>query len=246
MKERKELKNILVVIMLLIGSVGNISAQSTHYLFFQTENNQPFYLRIMGATLSSNATGYLLIPKLTDGKYEIQVGFAKSTTEQAFSFNMEGRDMGFSLKQELDNTWSLFNLVDFSLLRGTTVNIQIEPEIVKKDTVVKAEVKAEVKKMEKEEVKEPVVPVEKPVVKPQVKVKPVLPEISKIYDRSSVDGVDMVFVVKELTRSDTVILYVPAIKPAGIAGKVADNKAKDQLNETKMLSTLITHPFKTN
>lgn len=246
MKEPKGMKSMLVVIMLVIGSVGNISAQSTHYLFFQTENNQPFYLRIMGATLSSNATGYLLIPKLTDGKYDIQVGFAKSTTEQAFTFNMEGRDLGFSLKQELDNTWSLFNLVDFSLLRGTTVSIQIEPEIVKKDTLVKAEVPVEVKKTEREEVKEPIVPAEKPIVKQQIKVKPVLPEVSKIYDRSSVDGVDMVFVVKDLTRSDTVILYVPAIKPPGMAGKVADNKAKDQLNGTKMLSSLITHPFKTN
>ncbi len=101
MKGAKALHTCLCIMSLLLLGIERVSAQATHYLFFQTENNRPFYLRIMGSTLSSNASGYLLIPKLTDGKYEIHIGFAQSEEEQAYEITVEGKDLGFSLKQEL-------------------------------------------------------------------------------------------------------------------------------------------------
>ncbi|MBL0882963.1 MAG: hypothetical protein IBJ16_06410 [Chitinophagaceae bacterium] len=185
-----------------------VDGQTGHYLFIQTENNQPFYLRLMGANLSSNASGYLLIPKLTNGEYELNVGFAQSDKEQKFVVKVEGKDLGFSLKQELDNTWSLFNLVDFTLLRGVLVNIQPKEEKKQSELEIPAE---PVKPILKEAaiVKE-VVPSPKPVK--------ILPEIKKIYDKASDEGIDMVFVVSGSPKNDTVILYVPALKPKGGAG----------------------------
>lgn len=82
----------------------------------------------MGTNLSSNASGYLLIPKLNNGEYELNIGFAQSDKEQKFVVKVEGKDLGFSLKQELDNTWSLFNLVDFTLVKGVSVNSQPKEE----------------------------------------------------------------------------------------------------------------------
>lgn len=185
-----------------------VNAQTGHYLFIQTENNQPFYLRLMGANLSSNASGYLLIPKLTNGDYELHIGFAQSDKEQKFMVKVEGKDLGFSLKQELDNTWSLFNLVDFTLLKGVSVNVQ--PKEVKKQP-------------ELEIPSEPVQQISKePTIIKEVASSPkpvkVLPEIKKIYDKVSEEGIDMVFVVSGSPKNDTVILYVPALKPKGEAG----------------------------
>jgi len=187
---------------------STVNGQTGHYLFIQTENNQPFYLRLMGANLSSNATGYLLIPKLTNGEYELNIGFAQSDKEQKFMVKVEGKDLGFSLKQELDNTWSLFNLVDFTLLKGLSVKVQPKEET--KQPVV--EIPAEpVKQISKE-------PLTVKEVIPSPKLVKGLPEIKKIYDKASEEGIDMVFVVSGSPKNDTVILYVPALKPKGEAG----------------------------
>lgn len=207
---------------LLLMGLCTVSAQTTHYLFFQTENNKPFYLRLMGSTLSSNASGYLLIPKITDGKYEIHIGFAQSEVEQQFELVVEGRDLGFSLKQELDNSWSLFNLVDFSLYKGKTVTTTPKQLIKTEDEVV---VLNEVKEAEKQVGKKQIQKADTvAVVKEVPKPKSVLPQVSKIYDRTSAEGIDMVFVVNGIPKSDTVIIYVPAIKPPGVAGGNLKNR----------------------
>lgn len=203
-------KTLSLITGLLFFSI--VSGQTGHYLFVQTENNQPFYMKIMGSNLSSNATGYLLIPKLTDGEYEIMIGFALSDKEHKFNFKVDGKDLGFSLKQELDNNWTLFNLVDFSLIKGQSMNVQPKEEKKQPEIVAPIEPAKEVPKEQelktsgKETVQNP-----KPVR--------MLPEIKKIYDRVSEDGIDMVFVVSGSPKNDTVILYVPALKPRGEARK---------------------------
>ncbi len=207
-------KILFVITGLLFFSMTS-SGQTGHYLFVQTENNQPFYMRIMGGNLSSNATGYLLIPKLTDGDYEIMIGFAQSDKEHKFNLKVEGKDLGFSLKQELDNNWTLFNLVDFSLIKGQSMNVQ--PKEEKKQPEVFATIEP-VKEVPKEQVSNTS---GKESVQNHKSVK-ILPEIKKIYDRVSEDGIDMVFVVSGSPKNDTVILYVPALKPRGEAQKAKE------------------------
>ena len=210
-------KTLCLITGLLFFSI--VSGQTGHYLFVQTENNQPFYMRIMGTNLSSNGTGYLLIPKLTDGDYEIMIGFALSDKEHKFNFKVEGKDLGFSLKQELDNNWTLFNLVDFSLIKGQSVNIQSKEEKKQSEIVAPTEPAKEVPKDEdlKTSGKEKV---------QNLKPVKVLPEVKKIYDRVSEDGIDMVFVVSGSPKNDTVILYVPALKPRGEAQRFKDLRSE--------------------
>lgn len=202
-------KTLCLITGLLFFSLA--SGQTGHYLFVQTENNQPFYMRIMGTNLSSNATGYLLIPKLTDGEYEIMIGFALSDKEHKFNFKVEGKDLGFSLKQELDNNWTLFNLVDFSLIKGQSMSVQPKEEKKEPDVEPIKEVPKEqdLKTAGKEAVQ-------------NLKPVKILPEIKKIYDRVSEDGIDMVFVVSGSPKNDTVVLYVPALKPRGEAQKTKE------------------------
>jgi hypothetical protein len=182
----------------------------------------------MGANLSSNATGYLLIPKLTNGEYELNFGFAQSDKEQKFVVKVEGKDLGFSLKQELDNTWSLFNLVDFTLLKGLSVNIQPKEEKKQPELEIPAE---PVKQISKE-------PVTVKEVTTSSKPAKVLPEIKKIYDKASEEGIDMVFVVSGSPRNDTVILFVPALKPKGAAGVPGESIRQQQKdNPQSMIRT---------
>lgn len=250
MKGVKPIRSCFLVLGLLLVGLGSTSAQTTHYLFFQTENNKPFYLRIMGSTLSSNANGYLLIPKLTDGKYELHIGFAQSEAEQQFEITVEGRDLGFSVKQELDNSWSLFNLVDFTLYKGKTVAVVPKPLVkTEEEVVVQNEVKEAGKPAQKNEIKKADTVVKTvAIINEMPKPKSVLPQISKIYDRTSAEGVDMVFVVNGTPKSDTVIIYVPAIKPPGMAGghlksrEIQHNKVEQVY--VNPVQSVITNPFK--
>jgi len=249
MKGVKPIRNCFLVLGLLLVGLGSSSAQITHYLFFQTENNKPFYLRIMGSTLSSNASGYLLIPKLTDGKYELHIGFAQSEAEQQFEITVEGRDLGFSVKQELDNSWSLFNLVDFSQYKGKTVAAVPKPQIkTEEEPVLTDTVKEEEKPVVKKENRPTDSLVKPEMVKEVQKKKIPLPLIAKIYDKTSLDGIDMVFVVNGTPKSDTVIIYVPAIKPSGMAGGQLKSRViqynKGEQVFANPFQSIITNPFK--
>lgn len=218
---------------------STVYGQSAHYLFIQTENNQPFYLRLMGANLSSNATGYLLIPKLSNGEYELNIGFAQSDKEQKFTIKVEGKDLGFSLKQELDNNWSLFNLIDFSLIKGFAVAVQSKEE--QKEAVVEMSdepIKEPIKQVGKEQETKPTAI--KEVVQSPKAIK-VLPEIKKIYDKATEEGIDMVFIVSGSPKNDTVILYVPALKPKGEAGLIKD-LTRQQVNNHYPMMIIDTNP----
>lgn len=214
---------------------STVYGQVSHYLFIQTENNQPFYLRLMGANLSSNATGYLLIPKLSDGEYELNIGFAQSDKEQKFTIKVEGKDLGFSLKQELDNNWSLFNLVDFSLIKGHAVAVESKEE--KKEAVVEMPVEP-IKQVFKEHETKPA-PIKEVVQSPKsIKV---LPEIKKIYDKTTEDGIDMVFIVSGSPKNDTVILYVPALKAKGEARITKDLMRQQVKNHYQLIIRRANH-----
>lgn len=241
MKGAKPIRSCCILLGFLFMGFGSLSAQTTHYLFFQTENNKPFYLRIMGSTLSSSATGYLLIPKLTNGKYEIHIGFALSNTEQQFELTVEGQDLGFSLKLELDNSWNLFNLADFSQYRGKTVSVTPDPQLKKEEPVITNTVKETEKQADKKETNKADSTIGPVTEKELAKKKIPLPLISKIYDRASLEGIDMIFVVNGTPKSDTVIIYVPAIKPPGIAIKMP--KSREIYNSQREQVSTNTIPF---
>jgi hypothetical protein len=181
--------------------------QHARYIYIQSENNQPYYVRLNGNTYSSNASGYLLIPQLNSGDYTIQLGFARSTAEYAFSFPIAQDDRGFSLKQGVDNGWSLFDMVSFNIIKGNLVTVKEteEPKAAEQKPVETKvpEQKAVVQKAAAE-VKTPIpasVTIEKKTV--------VNTSIRKIYEKAGADGIDLVYVVPNGNKADTVILFVP-------------------------------------
>ncbi len=94
----------------------NVSAQEKHFIFIQSDSNQPFYVSMNGKIYSSSASGYLIVPKLTDGEYDFAVGFAKNEyPEQNFHTVIDKKDVGFNLKNLAEQGWGLFNLQTLTL-----------------------------------------------------------------------------------------------------------------------------------
>lgn len=100
-----------LVFLLLLNIPFGVKAQQNHFIYFQTEGRQPFYAKLDKKVLSSSASGYLIIPKLKDGTYNISIGFAKNENgEQNYVCTIDNRNAGYLVKNFGDKGWGLFNL----------------------------------------------------------------------------------------------------------------------------------------
>ena len=75
-----------------------VSAQKVHFVYFETDNAQPFYLKWDDKVYSSNAAGSFLLPNLPDSSYTLSIGFPSTSTESKFRLAVNGRDYGYAIK----------------------------------------------------------------------------------------------------------------------------------------------------
>ena len=191
----------LTVSFLVFFSFG-LTAQQNHFIYFQTENKQPFYVKLDKKLLSSSASGYLIVPKLQDGAYTLTIGFPKNIwPEQNITCSVNKKDDGYLLKNFGDKGWGLFNLQTLEVVMAaqkaaadqavilvnktddfskTLSNVINDPSIAKTEEV-KPVIKEEIKPVEEIKKEEPVKLVIKEEVKPvnetkKEDVKPVIKE----------------------------------------------------------------------
>ncbi len=102
---------------------GTAFAQEKHFVFIQSDNKQLFNVSLNGKVYSSNASGYVIIPKLTDGEYTATIGFAANAfPEQSFKYVIDKKDLGFNLKNFAEKGWGLYNLQTFAVTMAGDLN----------------------------------------------------------------------------------------------------------------------------
>lgn len=95
----------------------SVKAQQNHFIYIQTDNKQPFYVRQDKNVYSSTASGYLVLSKLKTGSYDLVFGFPKNEwPEQNIHCSLEDKDLGYLLKNFGEKGWGLFNLQSLSVL----------------------------------------------------------------------------------------------------------------------------------
>ncbi len=108
----------LILFVTLLNSSA-LQSQQTNFIHIQSDANQPFAVQLKGLTYSSSTTGYLVIPQVPAGEHTLLIGFAGNNfPEYNFQCTMADKPRGFSLKQGVDNSWTLFDMVDFTVIRG--------------------------------------------------------------------------------------------------------------------------------
>lgn len=108
-------------------------AQHNHFIYIQSSDKKPFYVSLNNRNFSSSADGYLIIPKLTDGEYQLQLGFTDGQQpEQKFTIKVVNRDDGYSLKNLGDKGWGLSNLKTKETILSSTA--PVTSEITSNDT----------------------------------------------------------------------------------------------------------------
>ena len=104
------MKSLYLLIIFICFSAG-LYAQQNHFVYIQTENKQPFYVRMGDKVLSSSTSGYMVIAKLRDGDHDLFIGFPKNEwPQQRISIRVKNNDAGYVLKNFDAKGWGLFNL----------------------------------------------------------------------------------------------------------------------------------------
>jgi Domain of unknown function (DUF4476) len=131
------MKHLLILItVLFIGFLQGYS-QQYHFVYIQTDQQQAFYVKTNNRLYSSSASGYVIIPKLTDSSYRFIIGFPRNEwPEQSFVCMVNKADLGYQLKNFDAKGWGLFNLQSLTLqLSGELQPPGAPATAIKKETV---------------------------------------------------------------------------------------------------------------
>lgn len=110
------MRDLLLVIALILSQTTLLS-QDRYFMFVQTENEQAFYARLQGRTMSSSASGYLIVPRITDTTISITIGFPKRIfPEQTFLIRNIKSDKGYLLKNIPEKGWMLSDMQSGDIL----------------------------------------------------------------------------------------------------------------------------------
>ena len=110
------MKGIYFLILFFVVA-ASAKAQPFHYIYIQTEDKQPFYVRAKEKIYSSSESGSLTISKLIEGDFIFSIGFPKNSWPvQKYKITISQKDVGLILKKSTDNLWSLFNLQSLQLI----------------------------------------------------------------------------------------------------------------------------------
>ena len=201
----------LVVILIFAFTAIAATAQQNHFLYLQTETGQPFYVKLNNKLISSSSAGYMIIPALADGDYNLVVGFPKDQfPEETFDISMEN-NKGFLIKNFGEKGWGLFNMQSLAVIHGqnsetgiaTTQNTEIQNDafsnmlanVVKDSSILRNHVDVtQPEKIKKDEISS---------------VAEGSSPIKKILNEKDADGVQLVY-VDNTENTDTVRIYIPA------------------------------------
>ncbi len=112
------MKKLLVLIFFFWGYTS-VSAQKVYFIYLESDNGLPFYVRTTDKVYSSSSAGYLILPNLADSNYTLFIGFPSTRSKETkFTVTMQGTDHGFSIKQ-MDGSLNLFDLQNLNLLTPT-------------------------------------------------------------------------------------------------------------------------------
>jgi hypothetical protein len=101
----------LLLFVFLCGNLYFCEAQQNYFVYLQTDNKQPFYVKVNEKVFSSSSSGYVVVPKLQNGNHVFSIGFPKNEwPQQVIPVTITGKDQGYILKNFESKGWGLFNM----------------------------------------------------------------------------------------------------------------------------------------
>ncbi|NCI51287.1 hypothetical protein GWC95_15265 [Sediminibacterium roseum] len=202
----------LIVLCLFVPD-ASAQEQQPVSVHLQTEFGQPFVVRWNGKKFESSASGYLVLPQVGSGNQSFTVFFnGMEKAEFRYTIAVGNDTKGYTLRQAIDNSWRLFDMVEWATIEGVYIEPAPKEVIAEKPPAsIPAPVSEDrpVEKIPVRSVETPAVKTGSPVVaRPR---EPLTTGISKIFDKSGSTGIDQVYVLTNGVRSDTIALFIPVL-----------------------------------
>ena len=205
-------------------------SQQNHFIYLQTENKQPFFVKVNNKVYSSTLSGYAILSKLTDGDYKLIIGFPKNVMpEQSFNCTIDKRDLGFLVKNFGEKGWGLYNLQSQDVTMAGDVLIKKNSTSKKKsddpfsnmlanvvhDSTInqKDEVAEEPKKVEAENSKSVAPEVLVVQTNSTMNKEAGASIITRTFKKKNKDGLEFIYVDQFENRQDTIHVFMPVEKP---------------------------------
>lgn len=103
--------NKLLLCLLLATTSVVASSQKVYFIYLQSESEQAFFVKMNEKIYSSTASGYLILSKLVDSTYTLNLGFPQNKwAEQTFTVTVNKNDHGYLVKNFGEKGWGLFDL----------------------------------------------------------------------------------------------------------------------------------------
>jgi len=209
-------------------------AQQNRFIYLQSDNRQPFYVKLQSQVWSSTASGYLILSKLTEGKYDFKIGFPKNEwPEQTFSCTVGKKDLGYNIKN-LSKGWGLLNM-------QTGEIIQLSGKAPEPKAKLKEPVGDDFSNLLANIVNDPAIRQsgddseskrpEQPIA--QNAVLATNSSISKVGENNNNSGRHLTYIDKEDQRTDTVQVFIPAVLQETRPTTEVNNGDKETKSKTK-------------
>lgn len=202
MKKISWSKKIILMLLLFISS----EARSLQFIYLQTDDGKPFYVKLKSKVYSSSENGYLILSKLEEGNYSLVVGFpANQLPSQIFDVELKkDQDRGFEI---ISNQSSMFSLVDLKtslplMPQKDTVETIVKDTIINKKTDEFSRVLALV-------TDNPSILEEDNFEKNEMSIKQSTQKITRIISKRENAGFAIKYLVWEGEKRDTVDVFVP-------------------------------------
>ena len=155
----------LYFIFIALLACTSVFAQQHFFLYIQTENKQPFYIKMNNKVYSSSATGYIVVPKLLPDTYQMTVGFNKDVYPEQQFLCIVDKDAGYLLKNYGEKGWGFLNLQNGEIVMSGGVKKPGDDEDAFTKTLSQVVNTPDLKSEEKKEVKKE--------TQPEIKPKPI-------------------------------------------------------------------------
>jgi len=192
-----------LIIFLCLLNTTSLKAQQNHFIYIESESSQPFYLKLNGRTLNSSGSGYLIVPRLTEGAYNFIIGFPnKQWPQQNVSLQVANKDAGYSLKNFGDQGWGLVNIQTLETFIGTQNTNVPNAEIVEEPSQMQDNSFAGVLSTV----------INTPLVLPNKRDSLITLQINLLKTIEASTGKQLIYVDKTTNGTDTISIILPSPK----------------------------------
>ncbi len=127
-------KLLACLVALLVSQA--IYSQKDYFVYLQSEEGQPFFVRMNEQTYSSSPSGYLILSQMRDSSYTFRVGWPGKPGEQPyFTLQVGAKDRGLLLKYFTGEGWGLFDLQSLAVIKAEKVEEEQKPKPVSNEKV---------------------------------------------------------------------------------------------------------------